>query len=158
MNKGSKFWVRVLFVVTLAFFAVQMPVIYLMKREPYPALTMPSFAGHPNESGVIERSEASVEVDFVDGRVQPVDFISLLPPTKVLTGHVLRAFDDNSFLDKPETVKWLQERVSTLFPGEHVAGLDIIWRKAYYDVNNSTESAVQYEPIHTIRVDFSGAN
>lgn len=156
MSKDSRFWVRVLFAGTLVVFVVQMPVIYFMKREPYPALTMPSFAGHPNESGVIERNEASVEVDFADGRVQPVDFISLLPPTKVLTGHVLRAFDDDSFLDKPETVAWLQERASTLFPGERIAGLDIIWRKAYYDVNNATEAAVQYEPIHTIRVDFDG--
>jgi hypothetical protein len=146
--------VRALFCVTLLFFAIQLPLIYLIKREPYPALAMPSFAGHPNEDGVIEKNEAYVDVNFANGGSETIDLVRLLPPTGVLSGHVLRAFDDERFLEETETVNWLRHRTEQLFPADPVAGIDIVWRRAAYDVNNSNEAPVAYTPIHTIRVDF----
>lgn len=156
MNSGAKICIRALFCATLFLFALQMPLIYVLKREPYPALAMPSFAGHPNQSGVIERNEPSVEVRFADGRTKPVELLSLLPPTKVLTGHVLRAFGDDEILAEPETVEWLKYRTSALFSTEQLSGINIIWRTAYYNVHSNTDAPTMYSPQRTIRVEFDG--
>src|SRR4051812_3673146 len=124
MKINATLGIRVLFSGTLALFALQMTFIYALKAEPYPALTMPSFAGHPSESGSIEMKEPAVEVRFVDGHTRSIPFESILPPsTTVLSGPVFStAFAGDDFVADPETVAWLRSRICQIFPMEKPSG------------------------------------
>lgn len=157
MDQPTRTRVRTLFAVTLALFALQMPVIYFLQREPYPALTMPSFAGHPDPNGMISAKSGTAEVEFSDGSVEEIDLKQLLPSTKVRTGHVLRAFENEAFLAQPETVEWLKSRINAIFPAKHALRADIIWREAHYHVYDQGLEPKLFTPSSMVHVDFDGA-
>lgn len=154
MNRGPQLGVRILFGLTLLFFAIQLLAIAVLKAEPYPALTMPSFAGDPSDGGWIEKEVAVAHVQFTDGRTETVPLEDLLPPTKTLTGHVLRAFTDGTFVEEPETLAWLQGRIAETFPTEKPLSAVIEWKTARYGVDKDKSTRVS--PLKLIYVDFGG--
>jgi hypothetical protein len=142
MSIESRVRIRILFLATVVGFAIQLVFIAVTKVEPYPALTMPSFAGHPTEEGWIERSVPFVEVEFADGSKEVAPFASVLPKTKTLKGHVLRAFGTDAFTTEPDTVNWLKSRIVEAFPGKDPIGLDVVWRIVEFNVNDQSTREV----------------
>jgi hypothetical protein len=144
-----------LFAGTLLLFALQYLVFTLEREEPYPAMIQPFFPGHPVQNGVLIKREPAVEVRFTDGDTRWIPFESLLPPGPTAPSNVFeRAFEDDGLLSDPDTVAWLKSRISSQFPGQTPAGVDIVWRRATYSIGN--EGQTNYSPVNTIHVDFDG--
>lgn len=141
LSARSGLWVRGLFALTVLLFAVQLAGIYLTRTQPYPALTMPGFAGTPTDSGVVDWAESLVRVEAEDGTWSEADLVEVLPSeTGVLDSSVVRnAFGDEKFTNDSRTVTWLHHRLEATFPGQEIVRAQIIWREAEYNINSGNE-------------------
>lgn len=133
-----------------------MALIYLLRSEPYPAMAMPAFAGSPDRGGVVEKTVYSVEVEFAGGRTQHVEISRLLPPSRLSTSHILRAFEDEDVLNDSETIDWLKTRAAALFPKDRLVGMDIIWQKAIFDIDSVEKTPIKSGPANMTHLQFDG--
>ena len=154
--------VRVIFGATLLWICVlQYVVLAIGRAEPYPALVLPGFParcpGCLLETGVPKTEEPTLLVRFADGHTEEIPPEAILPPgPSVRLLAFTNAFkDDTKVAAHPESVAWLQRRVSQRFPTEAVTALDIVWRSATYE--GASKALVKYMPLYTVHVDFGGA-
>ncbi|BBZ60120.1 hypothetical protein [Mycolicibacterium monacense] len=158
MTRTSKRTVRIVFAATFVWIALLQYGLFAIDRmEPYPALVLPGFPAHcPGcllETGEPATQEPELLVRFADGTTQRVPTETVLPPgPSVRLIAFTTAYKNDGFTSDPEAVAWLKSRIAERFPGEAVSGLDIVWRKATYKA--ADESAIEYEPSHTIHVNF----
>jgi hypothetical protein len=142
--------IRVTFAATCAFFVLGF-VASLFGKEPYPALLMPGFAGHPLDGTVLQLTRPDVTVQFADGRTTAVPATQILPAALVVTGSVLdRTFDPRTDINA-QAADWLKSRLARLCPGQRPVSVDITWRKATYSIDNRP---TRYETIKTVHIDF----
>jgi hypothetical protein len=145
--------IRLLFAGTVALFAVQLFVI-TEKIEPYPALTMPAFNGHPLETNVLVVESPEFRVQFADGQAEVVGYQDLLPHTPLDALPIFKnAFPFYDFAIDDDTLAWLQSNIARRFPGRTPSGVDVIWRKAAHDLNHP--DAVTYTTVRTVHLDFA---
>ena len=144
----AKLRIRAVFATTLVVFAVEL-LCFVRGNEPYPALIMPSFPGHPLHDGVLVHTEPAIGIRFTDGRTTSVPFNTILPPSPLDSSSVFRAGFFGDVTD-PDTVAWLRSRICDQFPGETPDSIDITWRVAKY-----SDGPTRYTPVRTIRVDFT---
>ncbi|WP_460359407.1 hypothetical protein [Mycobacterium sp. ZZG] len=133
--------------------------IYITRSQPYPALTMPGFAGTPTDDGVIDWNAAVIEVRMSDGEVKEVEYEDILPEnTGVLRSSVFRAnFSDESVLRNPAKVAWLQERASRIFPNNTIEGVTILWQRYEYNINEHVAVSPQVQTTKRLDIDFKAA-
>ncbi|OBF26725.1 hypothetical protein A5724_31280 [Mycobacterium sp. ACS1612] len=55
------------------------------KTEPYPALTMPAFTGHPMQGDVVVVEKPEIRGQFSGGQTEAVAYDQLLPTTPLDT-------------------------------------------------------------------------
>ena len=144
--------IRLLFAGTLALFALQL-VLITNKTEPYPALTMPAFTGHPLEGNVVVVEKPEFRVQFAGGQAEVVPYDRLLPETPLDALPIFKnAFPFYQFAIDDDTLAWLKSRIATRFPGKTATGVDIVWRKASYSLGKPSE--VTYTTVRTVHLDF----
>jgi hypothetical protein len=144
--------IRLLFAGTVVLFAAQL-VLIAAKTEPYPALIMPGFNGHPLETDVIVVEKPQFRVQFADQQAQVIEYDELLPQTPLDALPIFKnAFPFYDFAIDHETLMWLQSNVAERFPGRTPSGVDVIWRKAAYDLHHS--DAATYTTVRTVHLDF----
>jgi hypothetical protein len=144
--------IRVLFAGTAAVFAVQ---LFLMAKsiEPYPALIMPAFYGHPVAANVVVVEKPEFRVQFADAQAEVVPYNELLPQTPLDALPIFKnAFPFYEFAIDQDTLAWLQSNIARRFPGKTPSGVDVIWRKASYDLDHPDE--VNYTTVRTVHLDF----
>jgi len=150
--------VRVIFGVTFLWIALLQYVLLAIGRaEPYPALILPGFPavcpGCLLETGVPKAKEPSLSVRFADGRVQDAPIDTILPPGPSVPFIAFStAYDNDAFRTNPEAVAWLRSKIMQRFPGQAVAGLDIVWQTATYP--SASSSTTEYAPLRTVSIDF----
>ncbi|MCV7207772.1 hypothetical protein [Mycolicibacterium canariasense] len=158
MRPANKRTVRIVFGATVLWIVVLQYIPFAVWRaEPYPALVLPGFpaqcAGCLLETGVPRTKEPAVVARFTDGAPRRVPLDSLLPAGPSVRLMVFTAaFSDGSVATDPDAVAWLRSRTAQLFPGYQPTGLDIVWRTATYRAADA--SAVEYQPLRTIHIDF----
>jgi hypothetical protein len=144
--------IRLLFAGTIALFALQL-ILITNKTEPYPALTMPTFPGHPVEGDVVEVEKPEFRVQFAGGQAEVVPYDALLPETPLDVLPIFKnAFPFYQFAIDDQTLAWLESNIATRFPGKTPSGVDIVWRKAAYSLDNPSE--VTYTTVRTVHLDF----
>jgi hypothetical protein len=144
--------VRLLFAGTVVLFALQL-ILMTTKAEPYPALTMPAFTGHPLEDNVVVVEKPEFRVQFVDGHAEVVPYDSLLPETPLDALPIFKnAFPFYQFAIDDETLAWLRSTIAGRFPGKTPSGVDVVWRKAAHDLDNP--SVVTYTTVRTVHLDL----
>lgn len=144
--------IRLLFAGTVAVFGVQLFLI-AEKIEPYPALTMPAFNGHPLETNVLVVEKPEFQVQFADGQAEVVGYQDLLPRTPLDALPIFKnVFPFYDFAIDDDTLAWLQSNIARLFPGRTPSGVDVIWRKAARDLDHP--AAVTYTTVRTVHLDF----
>jgi hypothetical protein len=145
--------IRLVFAGTVAMFAVQLFLI-AGKIEPYPALTMPAFNGHPLEANVVVVEKPEFRVQFADAQAEVVRYDDLLPPTPLDGLPIFKnAFPFYEFAIDQDTLAWLQSNIARRFPGKTPSGVDVIWRKASYDLDHPDD--VTYTTVRTVHLDFA---
>jgi hypothetical protein len=145
------FGIRLLFGCTVALFAVQ---LFLIADEPYPALTMPSFTGHPLEGNVLVVEKPEFRVQFAGDQAEVVRYESLLPETPLDALPIFKnAFPFYDFVIDEDTLAWLKSNIVRRFPGRTPSGVDIVWRKAAHNLDNPDE--VTHTTVRTVHLDFS---
>jgi hypothetical protein len=143
--------IRLLFGCTVALFAVQ---LLLIADEPYPALTMPTFTGHPLEGDIILVEKPEFRVQFASGQAEVVPYESFLPETPLDALPIFKnAFPFYDFAIDADTLAWLESNAVRKFPGRTPSGVDIVWRKAAHDVNSP--GSVTYATVRTVHLDFA---
>jgi hypothetical protein len=144
--------IRLLFAGTMAFFAVQMLLI-VENSEPYPALAMPAFSGRPLQGNVLVVEKPEFRVQFADRKVEVVRYESLLPDTPLDTLSIFKnAFPFYHFSIDDDTLAWLRSNIVRRFPERTPSGVDIVWRKAAYDLANPDQ--VTYTTVRTVHLDL----
>jgi hypothetical protein len=144
--------IRLLFAGTIALFALQLLLI-TNKTEPYPALTMPAFTGHPLEGNVVVVEKPEFRVQFADGQAEVVQYDALLPETPLDALPIFKnAFPFYQFAIDDQTLSWLKSTIDARFPGKTSSGVVIVWRKAAYNLHNP--SAVTYTTVRTVHLDL----
>lgn len=144
--------IRVLFAGTAAVFAVQ---LFLMAKaiEPYPALTMPAFYGHPLDANVVVVEKPEFRVQFADAQSEVIRYDDLLPKTPLDALPIFKnAFPFYEFAIDHDTLAWLHSNIARRFPGKTSSGVDVIWRKASYDLDHPDD--VTYTTVRTVHLDF----
>lgn len=147
--------VRLLFAGTIVLFALQL-ILITTKTEPYPALTMPAFTGHPLEGNVVVVEKPEFRVQFVDGQAEVVAYDNLLPDTPLDVLPIFKnAFPFYQFAIDDETLAWLRSTIAGRFPGKTPSGVDIVWRKASHNLDNPSD--VTYTTVRTVHLDLGRA-
>ncbi len=161
MQPTGKRAVRMIFIVTFLWIAIlQYVVLVIARAEPYPAIILPGFPAHcPGcllETGVAATKSPELRVRFGDGHTEKVSVRDILPPgPSVSLMAFSSAFSDDDVKANPETVAFLKARTERLFPGQALAGLDIVWRSTIYRAPD--ESDLEHVELYTINVDFGDA-
>ncbi len=161
MGPTTKRTVRIVFGATVLWIVVLQYIPFAAWRaEPYPALVLPGFpaqcAGCLLETGIPRANEPAVVVRFSSGAPRRVPLDSLLPAGPSVRLMVFTAaFSDDSVATVPDAIAWLRARTARLFPGDQPTGVDIVWRTATYRAADA--SAVEYQPLRTIDVDFGNS-
>jgi hypothetical protein len=144
--------IRLLFAGTIAAFVLQL-IIITNKTEPYPALTMPAFTGHPLEGNVVVVEKPEFRVQFAGGQPEVLPYDTLLPQTPLDALPIFKnAFPFYQFAIDDETLSWLKDNITARLPGKTPSGVDIVWRKAAYSLDNP--GAVTYTTVRTVHLDF----
>ena len=147
--------VRLLFAGTVVLFALQL-ILITAKTEPYPALTLPAFTGHPLEGNVVVVEKPEFRMQFADGHAEVIPYDSLLPDTPLDTLPIFKnAFPFYQFAIDDETLAWLRSIIARRFPGKTPSGVDIVWRKAAHNLDNPTD--VTYTSVRTVHLDLGRA-
>lgn len=147
--------VRLLFAGTVVLFALQL-ILITTKAEPYPALTLPAFTGHPLEGNVVVVEKPEFRVQFVDGQAELVPYDSLLPDTPLDALPIFKnAFPFYQFAIDDETLAWLRSTIARRFPAKTPSGVDIVWRKASHNLDNPRD--VTYTTVRTVHLDLGRA-
>jgi hypothetical protein len=142
--------VRLLFAGTIALFVLQ---LFFTKTEPYPALTMPAFTGHPVEGNLVVVEKPEFRVQFVGEPPEVVPYDTVLPETPLDALPIFKnAFPFYQFAIDDETLAWLESNIATRFPGNTPTGVDVVWRKATYRLDNPSD--VTYTTVRTVHLDF----
>lgn len=156
MKVGNRRTVRIVFAFVLALFFLQLPLIYVTNTEPYPALTMPAFAGHPGQDGFVAFEEAIATVKFADGETEEVDIDRILPESRIISEPIFRKqFGTVESINDPETAAWLEDRLQRLYDDRRISALNVMWVTSYYDVRELAEP--RRVPLRTFDLDFEGA-
>ena len=143
--------IRLLFAGTVALLALQM--LTATKSEPYPALTMPAFTGHPVDGDVVVVEKPEFRVQFAGGHAEVVAYETLLPETPLDALPIFKnAFPFYEFAIDHETLAWLKSNIARRFPGKTPSGVDIVWRKAAYHLDHP--GAVTFTTVRTVHLDF----
>ncbi|HKQ60101.1 MAG TPA: hypothetical protein VJS92_02375 [Candidatus Polarisedimenticolaceae bacterium] len=164
------------------------PVQYLFIAqfgEPYPALTMPRFAGTlTDERGDIRARNVIAEVRFDDGGTAELSYDRLLAEAPVshrdrimefvfaprgapsasvsawkrrfLPGLAARYEGPTRPTPDPRTVAWLGERLGALFPGRRARGVTFRWFFEIYHTR-SVPLEVTREPIGSYAIELPDA-
>ncbi|GAA4286672.1 hypothetical protein GCM10022262_10310 [Georgenia daeguensis] len=108
-----------------------------MWREPYPGLFQPGFGGIGPVAGTVDSDEPTVTVDYADGGSETFSHLEVMAQAKSSPTRVFStAFrPDSPRRDLPETVAWLEERVSVLAGGREPVRAVISWRTVHYDLD-----------------------
>lgn len=162
MTIPEKRTVRIIVGATVLWICVLQYILFAVGRgEPYPALALPGFParcpGCLLETPDPTAQEPALHARFADGSTRQIAVASVLPPgPSVRLIAFSTAFKDDHLTSRPNVVDWLRSRVARQFPGEAVTGLDIEWRTARY--LGADASKTEYQPSHTIHLDFTGAS
>jgi hypothetical protein len=128
--------IRVLFVLALLMFVAQL-VVTDGRREPYPALFLPSFGdGSVTPHGTVVRPEATVLAIYADGSTAHFDDLEVMGQAKSSPRRGFRsAFGPGSpRRSAPATIDWLEHRLYQL--GRHHPERAVVeWRDVAYDIN-----------------------
>ena len=128
--------VRALFGLVLVGFVVQLAVTALW-REPYPGLFQPSFgSGQVSDDGTTIVQEPIVTVTYADGGTTTFTHRQVMAQSKSLQLTVFRsAFGPHSpRRADPETVAWLERRLSDLAGGRAPERASLVYNAVAYDV------------------------
>ncbi len=129
--------VRALFIVVLVGFLVQLGVTVVW-REPYPGLFQPSFgSGQVSEDGTTIVQEPTVTVTYTDGGGGTFTHRQVMAESKSLQLTVFRsAFGpDSPRRTDPETIAWLEHRLSDLSGGRQPARAVLVYNAVAYDLS-----------------------
>ncbi|QZT58430.1 hypothetical protein [Mycolicibacterium austroafricanum] len=147
--------VRVAFLLVFAFSIVSL-ICYGLRTEMYPALTMPPFPGHPLEgSTVTQRMKPSFVAHFRDGTSETVSYEKVTParenglPTVFPEGLL-----DHERATDPRTRRWLDARMTHLYPSKDVRSVTIQFTDVKYDISTHMEST---KVVDAIEVNLQGA-
>jgi hypothetical protein len=134
---GNSRLVRGIFVLVLTGFAFQVTVDEIW-REPYPGLFQPAFGGIGPVAGTVDSDEPTVTVTYADGESATFTHLEVMAQAKSSPTRVFStAFRPESpRRDLPETVEWLEKRVSDLGGGREPVSAVISWRTAHYDLHD----------------------
>jgi hypothetical protein len=144
--------IRLLFAATIAWFPAQM-LFTVEKTEPYPALTMPAFPGQPLKGNMLVLEKPVFRVQFAGRESEVVPYQTLLPKSPVDNLSIFKnAFPVDGPANDPGTLAWLESNVIRQFPGRHPSGVDIVWRRATYHLDDPDN--VKYSTVRTLHVDF----
>lgn len=106
-------------------------------REPYPALTLPSFSDPSVVRGELAQTVPFATVWFDDGTSEPFRLRSLLPAGSPVGFGVLRsALWDRDAAVSPATRAWMTRRLAELLPGRPVDSIVIDWVRTKYDFDD----------------------
>jgi len=137
MTTGKSRLVRGIFVLVLAGFVAQVAVDEIW-REPYPALFQPGFGGIGPVAGTVDSDEPTVTVVYTDGDAETFTHLEVMAQAKSSPTRVFStAFrPDSPRRDLPETVAWLEQRLSDLGGGREPVRAVVSWRTAHYDLDD----------------------
>jgi hypothetical protein len=146
MHDGMRRTTRIIAVAAvLTLLPLQIVIMKVWGRDPYPALTQPEFAGPgPIRDGEVRASALTLTVTFVDGTRADVRPSDLLPGTGGLdeTAILAMTFSDPAATTDPATVSWIAARLQSLFPARPAQTLHIRWARTATTLDADAESRV----------------
>lgn len=147
--------VRTIFVLLLVGFLVQVAVNAIW-REPYPGLFQPAFGGTGDVAGTVESDEPTVTVTYTDGTTATFTHLEVMAQAKSSPTRVFSTAlgPKSPRRDLPETVAWLEQRVSDLGGGRQPVSALIDWRTAHYDLTG--DGPPQYTEVDQTLIPFGG--
>jgi hypothetical protein len=137
MARRTQQSIRVLLGLVLVGFVIQLAVTVLW-REPYPGLFQPSFgSGQVRDDGTTIVREPIVTVTYADGGTATFTHRQVMAESKSLQLTVFRsAFGaDSPRRADPETIAWLQRRLSVLAGGREPEQAVLVYMAVAYDVS-----------------------
>jgi hypothetical protein len=127
----------VVLVAVLVVFAVQLAATKIW-AEPYPGLFQPSFGGAVPPAGTAVVEEPTVTVDYTDGTSATFSHLQVMAQSKSLPLAVFKsAFGpDSPRRSAPDTISWLERRLSDLGGGRQPERAVIEWRDVTYHLDD----------------------
>jgi hypothetical protein len=148
----SRILVRCLFGAALLILPLQL-IAAEAGREPYPALTLPSFSDPSVVRGELAQTLPVATVRFTDGTSEPFRLRSLLPAGAPVGFGVLRsALWDPDEAVTPATRAWMARRLAELLPGRTAESIVIDWVRTKYDFDDGRITDRQVSSTVTIEL------
>jgi hypothetical protein len=127
--------VRALFALLLVGFVVQLVIAKVWPGQPYPGLFMPGFPASGVRAGTTTVRQPIITVTYNDGSTATFSGREVMAQSTTLPLAVFRkAFGPNSRSD-PDTLAWLEHRLSDLGGGRQPVQAVVSWRQVVYDLD-----------------------
>jgi hypothetical protein len=135
---GRRVWIAIALLVVLL---VQGAYTLLAAREPFPSVSMPSFAVPTlSRTGHIDLAETKIEIQYSDGTgrtILPERFMAPMDisESRFTIDYLFRPDDADAPVLKPATIEWMKKRAEALSASKQPVGLEFSWRPIDLDVD-----------------------
>lgn len=122
-------------VVVLLVLSLPVAFVYAeVEKEPYPALLQPDFrAPGPLQQSRVLAVWVQIDILFADGSARSVDSGTLLGAPSSPDAVFKDAFHDPQSSADKQNIRWLEQRLTELYPGSRPTSVTVTWLERRYD-------------------------